>query len=492
VHTSCCLGNVLSRTYKVGDKSLCFSVQIRLKRTMSNIIYLVHKKRFDYSFGMYLRKFHHVTFMTSDPMVGLFLDTQHAAPEYLYKVEPVQLKKRKDPSIQQILEQTTAYMLSTDVQVKEALYALCVGYVQFLRKYLVNTKISIIITTARQFLDIFCITAVANELNLPVCYLSSGFFRGASCGLSFEPPKPDNPEVWGKRQRTEEDRPVIPVRSVPEVTFDLVSIKKTNPLLTLWQNARYQRNPFWQSRHPDLTPADSLFNHLKKQLLQAVEHDLPDQSSTALPEEFVFLPLQGNGVFERMGYPMGLSGMEQLITYVALGLQEANKYRVSTLKLVVKEHPAEPGIISTEYKRQHPNILFLCKYPIGELLDKANLVVTFNSLAGFEALQRYKPVITFAPFFYTLPQLVYCCDDLDSLSILINDALDKGCDQQAVDAFVLFVKTHFEVPCLGFNRSNPTIEMFRKIHGRIEGLLDYAQSYDVYPASWASHGGDCS
>ena len=49
----------------------------------------------------------------------------------------------------------------------------------------------------------------------------------------------------------------------------------------------------------------------------------------------------------------------------------------------------------------------MSKYPIDRLLTDADIVVTFNSLSGFEALLRYRPVVTLGPAFYTQPGLVF-------------------------------------------------------------------------------------
>ncbi len=455
---------------------------------MANVLYLVHKMKFDYLFGTYLRQFHHVGFVASDPMIGLFLNCQQENVGCLYEVEPSVDDEQDDPFMQHILNQTSVYFLSEKEGEKQALYALCVRYVAFLREYIANNEINLVITSARQFLDISCITAVADELNLPVCYLASSFFRGDSCGLSFEPQKPYSPDVWSERFRTREHRPLIPLRFVQQTDTPFASMKRKRFVRSLWQKVRYRYNPLWLAKHPDARAKGYLFVDLKETFTKWGCCTMANELSVVLPHEFVFLPLQGDEVFKAVGYPLALSDMEQFVESVAMGVQEANKNRNSTLKLVVKEHPTGPRVLSCGFKKRNPEIVFLKKYPIGDLLEAAQLVITFNSLAGFEALQRNKPVITFAPFFYTLPQLVFRCNDFALLPDLIGEALANGCDQQAVDDFTSFVKTHFEVSCPGFERSTAGVEVFQKIHERIAGFLDYARTHQACPSSWSKMG----
>lgn len=451
---------------------------------MANILYLVHKMRFDFSFGMYLGKWHDVIFMTSDPMIGLFLDTQHAEAVHLYEVEPVQSRKLNSLKVQQTLSQTHFYRLTDNKKVKHAFYDLCTGYLRFLEDYIVSNKIDLIVTQTKNFLDSACVTTVANECNLPICYLGAGFFRGESCGVFFEPLRVFEPAIWQNRWAHATHRSFVPTIKMPNLFFEPIKLKKPGRLLSLWQKARYQRNPLWVSRHPDLRPTRSLLKDLKHQSLKSSGKNLPDQSSVLLPDEFILLPLQGNEICGEVPNPLGISDMEYLTSVTEAALIKLNKNKRKDLKLVVKEHPARPGIISSTYKKQHPEILFLYKYPMPKLLDKTQLVVTFNSLTGFEALQQYKPVVTFGPLFYTLPALVYECRDLNLLPDLMDTAISNGCDRAAVDDFILFLKKHFDVPCPGFSRKNPTKEMFQKIHAKIEGVLEFSKHHSASPNVW--------
>ncbi|OKY75623.1 MAG: hypothetical protein BM485_07825 [Desulfobulbaceae bacterium DB1] len=448
---------------------------------MANILYLVHKMKFDFLFGNYLRKFHNVTFMTSDPMIGLFLDSQYEDSVHLYKVNPVQGENKSSLRIESALARTHFYTLAKDRKIKQAFHHLCATYLEFLDDYLIKNNVDLIITQAKNFLDSACITAVANDNNLPVCYLGGGFFRGESCGVLWEPLRVFEPAIWQKRWDNATKRTIVPSIEVPDMQYDPVEIKKPSRLASLLQKTRYQRNPFWVSQHPDLRPTRSLLNDLRHQSLKSSGKHLPDQTSLTLPEEFVLVPLQGNEICGEVPNPLGITNMECLATLVEDALQKLNSGKKNKIRMVVKEHPARPGIISDKYKQQHPDVLFLYKYPMAKLLEKTKLVVTFNSLAGFEALQHYKPVITFGPLFYTLPKLVYRCEDINLFPSLINKAISDGCDRNSVDDFVAFLKNHFEIPCPGFNRKNPTKEMFQKIHGKIEGILDFCRSHPCSP-----------
>ncbi len=451
---------------------------------MADILYLVHKMRFDFLFGNYLRKFHKVTFMTSDPMIGLFLDTQKENAVHLYEVEPSPAASKNSFRIHKTLAQTHYYQLAQGEKIKQAFYDLCAAYFIFLDNYLTQKKIDIIVTQAKNFLDSACITTIANDNKLPVCYLGGGFFRGESCSAFFEPQLVFDPDIWQRRWDHAAARLAVPSLDVPDVPHEMQVIKKTGSIRSVWQKARYQRNPLWVSRHPDLRPTRSLIKDLRHQSLKSSGKKLPDQSAGVLPGTFILLPLQGNEICGEVANPLGITDMEYLTSITYGALQKLNSHRKNKIQLVVKEHPARPGIISVKFKKKYPDVLFLYKYPMPRLLEKTKLVVTFNSLTGFEALQQYKPVITFGPLFYTLPKLVYACRAIDTLPELMEKAMAQGCDRQAVDDFVAFIRHHFEVPCPGFSRKNPTLETFRKIHGKIEGILEFCRHHPCSPDVW--------
>lgn len=163
----------------------------------------------------------------------------------------------------------------------------------------------------------------------------------------------------------------------------------------------------------------------------------------ALPERFVLLPFQVRKDSQLILHsPIVGNDMGRLLGLVheALGLVDPS------LRIVVKFHPRENPRVQLRYaelKRQYPDVLFVRQYPMRDLLDKAQAVVTVNSTVGFEAFLYDKPVVALGRNFYTGPGLVEPVAQAESLPDALTKALHGPVEHGMRRAFLRFVVARF-------------------------------------------------
>ena len=202
---------------------------------MANILFFVHKKNFDLLFCRYLRLFHKVSLITSDPMIGLFLNAQDEEVEKLYELTPLQNNILLMSLQKEALMETQLYTVTSDPQKKEALENLCSAYLQCMHELVCQKRIDLIVTHDSVFLDVACISSIANFHNLPVCYLGSGLFRGETITVSSERMYINNPDIWNSRWQNTTRRPLIVHQLLDEVKYDPGHIKKSSQISLIWQ-----------------------------------------------------------------------------------------------------------------------------------------------------------------------------------------------------------------------------------------------------------------
>lgn len=111
-------------------------------------------------------------------------------------------------------------------------------------------------------------------------------------------------------------------------------------------------------------------------------------------------------------------------------------------KLYVKEHPAQVGRSwrpISAYKEiiNIPNVVVLHpEFPNDEIYRNCSLLITISGTAGFEALFYGKPVITFVDMNYSMLPSVSTLKNVEDLSSLIRESLDKKVNPQDLDNYV--------------------------------------------------------
>lgn len=162
-----------------------------------------------------------------------------------------------------------------------------------------------------------------------------------------------------------------------------------------------------------------------------------------LPERFVFLPFQVRKDSQLIAHsPLVGNDMARLLELLhgALALVDPQ------MRIVVKFHPRENPKVLARYvalMRQYPDVLFIRRHRLTELLEQAAAVVTVNSTVGFEAFLYDKPVITLGRNFYTAPHLVEQVKRIEDLPEVLRRALTRPVDHEQRRAFLRYVYTRF-------------------------------------------------
>jgi len=80
-----------------------------------------------------------------------------------------------------------------------------------------------------------------------------------------------------------------------------------------------------------------------------------------------------------------------------------------------------------------------------QLMQRASLVITFNSLSGFEALQRVKPVVMLGRLFYRLKNLVHWPERQEDLPKTMWQALHSTVDRSRLESLLAYLRCKYEV-----------------------------------------------
>jgi capsular polysaccharide export protein len=169
--------------------------------------------------------------------------------------------------------------------------------------------------------------------------------------------------------------------------------------------------------------------------------------TVALPEQFVFVPLQVHDDSQILLYSPHFRDMPSVIRFCAQGVETFNRRHGTTLKLVVKEHPSDHGRIDyAETRREYSDAIFTKLTPTQELIQKCAAVITVNSTVGIEALLQLKPVIALGDAFYAVPGLVRTSRDEGDLAETLQDAFETPVDRDLVEHFLYFLRYDYLVP----------------------------------------------
>jgi len=156
-----------------------------------------------------------------------------------------------------------------------------------------------------------------------------------------------------------------------------------------------------------------------------------------LPDKFVFIPLQVQEDTQILIYSPLIKSLDEFIdvSYRAIKQVDVN------MPIVVKEHPQDFGRHSYEnMQKKYPDIIWLRKYPINDILAKTSLVITINSGVGVEALTFYKPVITLGKAFYNIPQIVEHAQNIDDLPGLISNSLTQPVNKGLINNYLGYLQ----------------------------------------------------
>jgi capsular polysaccharide export protein len=167
----------------------------------------------------------------------------------------------------------------------------------------------------------------------------------------------------------------------------------------------------------------------------------------ALPDAFVFLPLQVHDDSQILLYSPHFPDMEAVVRACARAVKDCNRRFATRLSLVVKEHPSDHGRIDyVHVYAEHPDVVFTKLANTQDLIGKSSAVVTVNSTVGIEAMIQLKPVIALGEAFYAVAGLVRRLDAGGDLAALIHEAIKTPSDRDLIEHFLYFLRYEYLVP----------------------------------------------
>lgn len=178
--------------------------------------------------------------------------------------------------------------------------------------------------------------------------------------------------------------------------------------------------------------------------------------NTTLPKKYIFIPLQVNTDTQILIHS-DFKDMQAFISFV-----EKEFYTLdSNVALVFKIHPMEKGIVNYKFD----NKSYVVDSDTNVLIKNSECVVTINSTVGFEAMQEYKNVLVLGEAFFKIDCISVCSSKksfIHDLTRILSGKVER--DDEAIEAFVQYLKYEYQVNGNLFNWSNETLE---EVKGKI-------------------------
>ncbi|WP_067060764.1 capsular polysaccharide export protein, LipB/KpsS family [Roseateles chitosanitabidus] len=163
----------------------------------------------------------------------------------------------------------------------------------------------------------------------------------------------------------------------------------------------------------------------------------------ALPERYVFIPFQVHDDTQILENSPHFRAMETFFEHCHAAIR---RQFGPSIGIVVKEHPEDLFRHDyTELKRRFPDVTWLVKFNVDQLIRDCALMMVVNSSTGLQAIAAGKPVVTFGRSFYARPEICFPVDDLAATEAQLARAADGLTPQMAADAatFVDYLKQVF-------------------------------------------------
>ena len=117
-----------------------------------------------------------------------------------------------------------------------------------------------------------------------------------------------------------------------------------------------------------------------------------------------------------------------------------NKIKLNNFNIYFKEHPSFEGSFNFSELNISKKINFLKSHlSISNLLNKIDLLITFNSKAGLEALLKKKPVICLSDSIYSGSGLAFKANKKIIDDNIINKIIKKGVSPKKVEKLFISI-----------------------------------------------------
>jgi capsular polysaccharide export protein len=336
----------------------------------------------------------------------VIVDSDDANPD-----ETVEFSNHKDKH-RQIVEEYSDEMALSDI---ESLYN---AYLAKFQNYRIDTAV--------MWTDMRISKIAIDKLNIPTIYLENGYLpntyqmdnQGVNCdsGLS---------DISYKEMTK-----IEPIWKSCDITVKIYHNKKSEGQLA-YHRLMYLYKRYVKSDRLVMPIVEYIAKDLKSNL-NRFDPEFGSSIGDDLPSNYIFIPFQVNDDTQVKYNTPNIDDMEDMLERI----YEAIKKTPSNYDIVVKEHPHAKRSYR-DLKQRYQDIFWLQKsFPIEKVVKNSSLVITLNSSVGFQALAKYKPVVTLGYAFYDNHPYVTSCTDLENLSQNIQHSIDQRIDENIVDDYV--------------------------------------------------------
>jgi len=227
----------------------------------------------------------------------------------------------------------------------------------------------------------------------------------------------------------------IEVTPIPCAAFEDIPALKPAALLKCALKRKTSAN--YYAQYPEQRGS----SWLSRQKLERARRRIPFDTVN-LPEKFLFVPLQVHDDTQVLLNCKHFNTVEKFFDHVYAAARQALG---PDYPIVVKEHPEDLGRYSYEaLRRKYSDVIWLKKYSIDSLLERASLVALINSSVGLQALQRGRATVVYGESFYSKPEVSFYVSDLRESVAQISAAAAGVPDDMAkrIDRFIAHLSDH--------------------------------------------------
>lgn len=317
-------------------------------------------------------------------------------------------------------------------------------YIKFLREYLTKHKIELVTMHNDLRWQHALAVKVCQELGVQYLITERGIFRPDTTTIEFDGVNgysslPKDKEFYTSHEIKEKKLRNYKVSKVTNLQVNMrfvlfILLNKLGGVLGL--------NSSVKNRGYSLVKYAELF--IKQKFGKKISQDIK------LPTKYIFAPLQVNTDTQLLIH----SDFKDMQEFISLVEREFYSLK-SNIGLVFKIHPMEKGIV--EYKFDSRSLVV--DSDTNELVKNSECVVTINSTVGFEAIEKHKKVLVLGEAFFKIDGIAICSSKKsfrDDLSSVFDGSVEL--DDEAIEAFVKYLKYEYQLNGNLFNWSDETLE----------------------------------
>lgn len=317
-------------------------------------------------------------------------------------------------------------------------------YIKFLREYLIKHKIELVAMHNDLRWQHALAIKICKELRVQYLITERGIFRPDTTTIEFEGVNgysslPKDKEFYKSHEIKEKK---LRNYKVSKITNLQVNMRFVFFILLNKLGRIFGLNSSVKNRGYSLVKYAELF--IKQKFGKKISQDIK------LPTKYIFAPLQVNTDTQLLIH----SDFKDMQEFISLVEREFYSLK-SNIGLVFKIHPMEKGIV--EYKFDSRSLVV--DSDTNELVKNSECVVTINSTVGFEAIENHKKVLVLGEAFFKIDGMAICSSKKsfrDDLTRVFDGSVEL--DDEAIEAFVKYLKYEYQVNGNLFNWSNETLE----------------------------------